>query len=180
MRVLGIHSDGFAYEAHDRAMASAERITKREAAVEGDVLVFFIAVEEGDEKDPARLVKILAADAAKRARDLKVSTLVLYPYVHLTSSPSDPKTAMKILRESELVLKAVRTEAGVYSPDHSESGWPLQLILKDLYQPKGERWTVNSGSPASSRTAFRASSDSRSIFMAVLGSEGEDVRCTYG
>jgi hypothetical protein len=35
MRVLGIHSDGFGYAAHDRAMASAERITKREGAVEG-------------------------------------------------------------------------------------------------------------------------------------------------
>ncbi len=140
MRILGVHSDGFSYAAHDRAMASAERITKREAAVEGDVLVFFIAVEEGDEKDPARLVKILAADAAKRARDLKVPTLVLYPYVHLTSSPSDPKTAMKILRESELALKAVRDEAGEpeFTVHRSPFGWYKSFKINCKGHPLSE------------------------------------------
>ena len=140
MRILGVHSDGFGYAAHDRAMASAERITKREGAVEGDVLVFFISVEQGDEKDPARLVRILAADAAKRARDLKVPTLVLYPYVHLTSKPSDPKTALKVLRETELALKTIRTDAGEpeFKIHRSPFGWYKSFSMNCKGHPLSE------------------------------------------
>lgn len=106
MRILGIHSNGFGFEANERAMASAERITKREGAIEGDCIVVFISVEAGDEKDPDKLAKILALDTARRARELKVPKTVLYPYVHLSSNPSDPKTALKVMQGAEMVLKA--------------------------------------------------------------------------
>ena len=105
MRILGIHSEGFGFKANERAMATAERITQREDAVEGDCLVVFVSVEAGDEKDPDKLAKILAMDTARRARELRVLKMVLYPYVHLSSNPSDPKTALKVMRETEMALK---------------------------------------------------------------------------
>lgn len=119
MRILGIHSDGFAFEANDRAMAAAERITRREGEVKGDVVVVYTAVEAGDEKDPERLAKILAHEAARRARELKVPRIVLYPYVHLTSNPSDPKTALKVLQGAELALKAL----GEFEVVRAPFGW---------------------------------------------------------
>jgi threonyl-tRNA synthetase len=119
MRTLGIHSTGFSFEAHERAMASAERITKREGSIEGDCVVVFISVEAGDEKDPEKLAQIIAHDTARRARELKAPTVVVYPYVHLSSNPSDPKTALKVMLGTELALKAM----GEFEVFRAPFGW---------------------------------------------------------
>jgi threonyl-tRNA synthetase len=140
MRILGIHSDGFSYAAHDRAMAQAERITKREAVIEGDVIVVYTAVERGDDKDPARLAQLLALDTARRARELKVGTVVLYPYVHLTSRPSDPKTAQRVLREAEATLKGY----GEFEVRRSPFGWYKSFTVKAKGHPISE-WSAEFG-----------------------------------
>jgi threonyl-tRNA synthetase len=137
MRILGIHSDGFGFEAHERAMAAAERITKRDGALEGDCVVVFISVEAGDEKDPEKLAKILSQDTARRARDLKVKQTVLYPYVHLSSNPSDPKTALKVMHGAELALKAMN-EFDVF---RAPFGWYKSFSVKCKGHPLSE-WSA--------------------------------------
>ncbi|MHC4248870.1 MAG: threonine--tRNA ligase [Planctomycetota bacterium] len=134
MRILGLHSDGFSFAAHERAMASAERITKREGTIEGDCLVVYISVEQGDEKDPDRLAKILVHDTAKRARELGVRQVVVYPYVHLSSKPSDPKTALKVLQQTELGLKAL----GDLDVHRSPFGWYKSFTVNCKGHPLSE------------------------------------------
>jgi len=135
MRILGIHSDGFRFAAHERATASAERIGRREDEVEGDCIVVYAAVEAGDEAAPERLAKLLAADTARRARELKVGRVVLYPYVHLTSTPGDPKTALRILREAELALK------GEFEVTRAPFGWYKSFEVRCKGHPLSE-WSA--------------------------------------
>jgi threonyl-tRNA synthetase len=140
MRILGIHSDGFSFGAHERAMAQAERITKREGELEGDVIVVYVSVEKGDEKAPEKLAKILAHDTAERARELKVKTVVVYPYVHLTSDPSDPKTALKVVQLTERELKGT----GEFDVHRSPFGWYKSFTVSCKGHPLSE-WSGEYG-----------------------------------
>ncbi|MHC4505438.1 MAG: threonyl-tRNA synthetase editing domain-containing protein, partial [Planctomycetota bacterium] len=140
MRILGIHSEGFSFGAHERAMAQAERITKREGEIEGDVIVVYVSVEKGDEKAPEKLAKILAHDTAERARELKVNRIVVYPYVHLTSDPSDPKTALKVLQLTEQELKGLAE----FDVHRSPFGWYKSFTVSCKGHPLSE-WSGEYG-----------------------------------
>src|SRR5665647_414553 len=68
---------------------------------------------------------------------------------------------------------AVLPSPGTIVFESSERGWPLQEILKDLYQPKGARLTKN---PSCSRPVLRA----LSVATAVSGDARSLERWAYG
>lgn len=132
MRTLGIHSKGFRFESRDKAIDGAEVISpeQHEFRLDRECLVVFMSVEKGDAESPESVAHQLAADTLKRAEQLDVRTVVLYPYVHLTEEPSTPRIALKVLGETESILKealeVVRAPFGWYKAfDLSCLGHPL-------------------------------------------------------
>jgi len=132
MRILGIHTKHFSFESKEKAMEGAEAIPeeRHKKNINRECLVIFIAVEKEDEKSPSSLASQLVQDTLKRAEQLGVNTVVVYPYVHLTEEPSTPRVALKVLDEVErgLVksLEVFRAPFGWYKAFHiSCPGHPL-------------------------------------------------------
>ena len=132
MRTLGIHTKYFRFEGKEKAMEGAEAISPNQhvADVDRECLVIFISVEKEDEASPTSVAAQLARDTLRRAEDLGVGTVVVYPYVHLTEEPSRPRIALQVLdavaaRLTES-LEVVRAPFGWYkSFDISCLGHPL-------------------------------------------------------
>ena len=132
MRTLGIHSKYFRFTARERAGDGAEALPDHsaQANVGTECLIIFVSVEKDDAKSPASVAAQLAADTTKRADQLGVGTVVLYPYVHLTETPSTPRVALKVLDETETrlstSLRVVRAPFGWYKAfDMACLGHPL-------------------------------------------------------
>jgi threonyl-tRNA synthetase len=107
MRSLGIHTKYFRYESREKATEVAEPASpeRHKGNVDRECMVVFVSVEKEDAKSPASVAAELAEDTLKRAEQLDVRTVVLYPYVHLTETPGTPRVALKVLDEIEKRLK---------------------------------------------------------------------------
>jgi len=104
MRTLGIHTNYIRITSTEPAMKAAEEITEHSYAYEGDCMVVYIGVEKDDERAPNIVAAKLAADTLKRADTLKANKVIVYPYVHLTQDPSNPRTALAVLKKTEELL----------------------------------------------------------------------------
>ena len=104
MKILTLHSDFIKFEAKKKAIKDAEEAEKAEHEVK-ECLVVLSSVEKRDEKNPEAVAKKLVSEVKDIAEQVKSDKIVLYPYVHLTSEPSDAKTAMKVLDDAEKELK---------------------------------------------------------------------------
>ena len=132
MRILGIHTRHFHFEGKERATGAAEPLPPEKSRIEIDreCLVIFVSVEKEEEKSPGSVVTQLVADVRKRAGQLDVGTVVVYPYVHLTETPSTPRTALTVLKDIERRLSesldVIRAPFGWYKAfDISCLGHPL-------------------------------------------------------
>lgn len=105
MRILLIHSDYLKYETKNKT-GIAEEIP--EDKMQGDFresLVVFTAVESGDEDNPESVIENAVNEIIKVFNDVKAENVVIYPYAHLSSSLSSPKTAVEILEGMESALR---------------------------------------------------------------------------
>ncbi len=119
MRMLQIHSDGFSYEAKRKAIKNAEEIESKIYTTDQSVLVNFIAAETSDQRDVTRAAKLTAEMIADAAKEVKEQNIVVYPWVHLTETPSPPSTGLKLLKlvEENLIslgFKVIRVPFGWY------------------------------------------------------------------
>ncbi|TET08215.1 MAG: threonine--tRNA ligase [Candidatus Thorarchaeota archaeon] len=105
MRMLQIHSDGFAYEAKKKALKNAEAVKEKFYKTEDSCLVNFIASETTDAKNVAAASKATADMIASSAEEVKEKNIVIYPWVHLTENPSKPGVALKLLKSVTKELK---------------------------------------------------------------------------
>ncbi|MHA2099703.1 MAG: threonine--tRNA ligase [Candidatus Kariarchaeaceae archaeon] len=101
MRLILLHSDEFEYEPKSKAIKAAEQIEKEVVSVD-EALVVFMSVETADEKNYQEAASQTVDEIVKVADDLKVDNLVLYPWVHLTSTPSRPDIALKVMKQVEV------------------------------------------------------------------------------
>ena len=131
MRILTIHADYMEVEPPKKAIKAAEEIEKGMKRYD-EVLVVFTAVEKGD-TDAEAIGKKLADDSIKVAEQVKAKTVLIYPLVHLTSNPSDPKTAQAAILKAEALLNA-----SGYSAAHSPFGWYKGYTLKCKGHPLSE------------------------------------------
>lgn len=98
MRMLQIHSDGFSYEAKRKALKNAEDLEEKVYKTDDSCLVNFIAAETTDESNVISAAKQTADMIAAAAEEVKETNIVVYPWVHLSETPSKPSTAMKLLK----------------------------------------------------------------------------------
>jgi len=131
MRILTIHADYMEVEPLTKAIKTAEEVEKEKKRYD-EVLVVFTAVEKGDENVGAMAQK-LAKEAEAVAKQVKADNILLYPLVHLTSNPSDPTTAQKVIQKAEELLKNRE-----YKVAHSPFGWYKAYTLKCKGHPLSE------------------------------------------
>jgi threonyl-tRNA synthetase len=103
--MLQIHSDGFAYEAKRKALKNAEAVKEKFYKTEDSCLVNFIAAETTDAQNVGAAAKATADMIASAADEVKEKNLVVYPWVHLSETPSKPSVALKLLKAVAKDLK---------------------------------------------------------------------------
>ncbi len=99
VRILQLHCDNIEYTPTKKEISSAEEITP-EAKRYDEVVVAFIAVEEGDDSSVATKAMNEITDSMKKVGCKK---LLLYPYAHLSSKLASPTTALSILKQMGLL-----------------------------------------------------------------------------
>ncbi len=128
MRIMSVHADFIEVEVKKKAIEGAEEIKDKRKRYE-EVLVVFVAVEEGDSKESA---KLLAEESRKIAAQLHTDQILLYPLVHLTSNPAPPSLAKEMLLEAEKLLSSE------FKVDHAPFGWYKSYTIRCKGHPLSE------------------------------------------
>ena len=148
MRMLQIHSDGFSYEAKRKALKNAEEVKEKSYKTEDSCLVNFIAAETTDAKNVNAAIKATSEMIANAADEIKEKNIIVYPWVHLTESPSKPSVALKLLKGVEKDLK----ERG-FKVVRVPFGWYKAFELHCKGHPLAERSKVLDISKEIAKTA---------------------------
>ena len=136
MKILTLHSDYIKFAPTKKAIKDAPKVEKAEKEVK-ECLVVLSSVEKKDEKNPSAVAKRLVSEVKDIASKVKSDKIVLYPYVHLTNQPSNPKTALQVLDEAEKELKkdfeVIRSPFGWYkSFTVACKGHPLAELSREF------------------------------------------------
>ncbi|UCE73651.1 MAG: threonine--tRNA ligase, partial [Methanomassiliicoccales archaeon] len=138
MRLLFIHADFMEFESRKKTKF-AEKI--KEAAKKHrveEVLVVFTSVEKEDEGVGDEVIIQYVENLKEIADQLQVNRVLIYPYVHLTNSPSDPVFARDMVKKLEEEVKnkgyeVTRAPFGWYkSFTISAKGHPLSELSREI------------------------------------------------
>ncbi|MEM4347689.1 MAG: threonine--tRNA ligase [Candidatus Altiarchaeota archaeon] len=137
MKVLFIHADYINYEVKEKALQDAEEVKEKSGNAD-NVLVAFISVEKEDEKNPEDIAKKLVNEIKEIYEKVKATSIVLYPYAHLSSSLSNSGTAKKILNSSYEYLqsdfKVIKAPFGWYKSFELKcKGHPLSELSREFH-----------------------------------------------
>lgn len=137
MRILLIHSDYIEYEAKEK-LDFAEEIPKnrRKDRME-ECLVVFTSVEKKDEVKVENIIEKTCEEIKKTAKLVNTKNVMIYPYVHLSSTPAPPKIAESVINtlysrlRSDLHLK--KSPFGYYKAFKlSCKGHPLSELSREI------------------------------------------------
>ncbi len=137
MKILTLHVDYINFKPLKKALKKIADLPEKEKEGQkiGESLVVLTAVEKGDtvKESVGELVKNIE-DIAKQ---VKIKSIVLYPYAHLSSNLASPETAEEILREAEIELKknfkVVRAPFGYYKEfELKVKGHPLSELSREI------------------------------------------------
>ena len=111
MRILQLHCDSIEFTPIQKEIKLAEEIKPYTKKLE-EVVVAFVAVEEGDNSNVAKKAVLEITESMKK---IGCKKLLLYPYAHLSSKLASPSSALAILKEMESLasnLEATRAPFG--------------------------------------------------------------------
>lgn len=133
MQILLIHSDFIEYETK-KSTPVAEKIGDdlKKGRME-EALTAFIAVEKNDEENIEYAASRTAIEIKKVTEQVKTDRVMLYPYAHLSSSLSSPKTAIETLKKIEELLKEAQFEV-----KRAPFGWYKSFTIKCKGHPLSE------------------------------------------
>ncbi len=130
MRLLQLHSDFIEYEPIEKEIKDAEDISSKSRVRLEDLVVAFVAVENGDDETVAKA----AVDEIKGYLDtIKSNRLLVYPYAHLSSDLAPPDIAAGIVKSIEELAKGSINE--VY---RAPFGWTKSFNVKVKGHPLAE------------------------------------------
>ncbi len=141
MQILLIHSDFIEYETK-KSTPVAEKIDDdlKKGRME-EVLTVFVAVEKSDEDQIENAAGKTVVEIKKVTEQVKTSRVMLYPYAHLSSNLSSPKTAVETLKKIEELLKEASFEV-----KRAPFGWYKSFTIKCKGHPLSElSRTIRSG-----------------------------------
>lgn len=134
MKLLLLDSDFIEYEPKKQAIASAEKTQLKKTRVE-NCLVVFVSVEKADEPNISTIAGKAVVEIDGVAKQVAQKRVVVYPWVHLSSSPASPGPALDCVKEIESLLKASeKYEEVVRAP----FGWYKSFNIKDKGHPLAE------------------------------------------
>ncbi|MFA4819666.1 MAG: threonine--tRNA ligase [Candidatus Aenigmatarchaeota archaeon] len=128
MKILLTHCDYIEYEKKKKAIESAEQTDTDKERVE-ECLVAFCSSEEGDDDSVAEKT---ADEIKKVAEQVHTKTIVVYPFVHLSSTPAKPAVALA------MVIKIAESLKKDYEVHRSPFGWYKSFELKCKGHPLSE------------------------------------------
>src|SRR2546422_203347 len=130
MRLLQVHSDFIEYEPIEKEFKDAEDIASKSRVRIEDLVVAFVAVENGDDESVAKT----AVEEIKKYLDMvKSSRLLIYPYAHLSSDLAPPNVAVGIIISVESFAKGSINQ--VY---RAPFGWTKSFNIKVKGHPLAE------------------------------------------
>ncbi len=142
MRLLLIHAKKFSYSVTEKAINNPEELDEKNRARDFEnTLVVFTSVEKDDDEN---VVSRAAEEIIEIARKIKPSSIVIYPYAHLSAELADPLTAQKILAQlyeklsKKAELQVYKAPFGWYKAFTIECyGHPLSELSKTIKKTKG-------------------------------------------
>ncbi len=137
MKILTIHADFIEFQAKKKALKKADDVDTDKKRAE-ECLVVFTAVEKCDEANIESTKEKYKHEIKSIAKQVNTKSLVLYPYAHLSSNLSNPKTAEDLMKQAESELKeegfeVLRAPFGWYkSFDVACKGHPLSELSREF------------------------------------------------
>tara|TARA_Y100000590_G_scaffold174068_1_gene199004 strand:- start:904 stop:2775 length:1872 start_codon:yes stop_codon:yes gene_type:complete len=162
MRILQLHCDNISYEATKKEIKSAEDIDPKPVSID-EVVVCFIAVEEGDDND-------VASDAISQIKEsmqkIGCKKLLLYPYAHLSANLSAPSTALSL-------LKLMESESSELEVSRAPFGWTKSYSVKVKGHPLAESSKVITSGDKKEDTSTALESESKiKSYWFILSPDG--------
>ena len=128
MRILQLHCDSIEYTPTKKEIKMAEDIENPETQRLEEIVVAFVAVEDGDDSSVAQN----AMSQIKNSMDkIGCKKLLLYPYAHLSSNLAKPSVAMTLLNEMENGAPDLKVS-------HSPFGWTKSYKVQVKGHPLAE------------------------------------------
>lgn len=128
MRILQLHCDSIEYTPTKKEIKYAEDIENPETIRLEEIVVAFVAIEDGDDSSVAQNAISQIKNSMEK---IGCKKLLLYPYAHLSSNLAKPSVAMTLLKEME-------SGASELDVSHSPFGWTKSYNLKVKGHPLAE------------------------------------------
>ena len=128
MRILQLHCDSIEYTPTKKEIKSAEEIENPQTQRLEEIVVAFVAIEDGDDSSVAKNAIFQIKNSMEK---IGCKKLLLYPYAHLSSNLAKPSTAMSLLKEME-------SEASDLEVSHSPFGWTKSYKVQVKGHPLAE------------------------------------------
>ncbi|NPA84843.1 MAG: hypothetical protein GXO07_02420 [Crenarchaeota archaeon] len=125
-----MHAKKFCYKPVKKALRSAKDVESKEMRCRENALVIFLTIEKGD---GAENVSKLLDDVKVHMERIKASSVVLYPYAHLSSELASPKDAEALTEEA---CKALSEAFG--DVECAPFGWYKEFVLHVYGHPLAE------------------------------------------
>ena len=149
MRILQLHCDHIEYTPTKKEIQSAEDIENPQTQRLEELVVTFVAIEDGDDSSVAQnAISQIKASMEK----IGCKKLLLYPYAHLSSNLAKPSTAIKLLKEME-------DGASELEVSHSPFGWTKSYKIQVKGHPLAESSKVVTKDSESSKPDEELTSD---------------------
>ena len=141
MRILQLHCDHIEYTPTKKEIKSAEDIENPQTQRLEELVVVFVAIEDGDDSSVAQN----AISQIKTSMEkIGCKKLLLYPYAHLSSNLAKPSTAMNLLKEMEVGASELEVS-------HSPFGWTKSYKIQVKGHPLAESSKVVTKDSADSK-----------------------------
>jgi threonyl-tRNA synthetase len=127
VRILQLHCDSIEYTPTKKEIKSAEDTVPETKRLE-EVVVAFVAIEEGDDSSVAQNAISQIKNSMEK---IGCKKLLLYPYAHLSSNLAAPSTALTLLKEME-------QSASELEVSHSPFGWTKSYKIQVKGHPLAE------------------------------------------
>ncbi|HJJ23245.1 MAG TPA: threonine--tRNA ligase [Nitrosopumilus sp.] len=159
MRILQLHCDSIEYTPTKKEIKSAEEIENPQTQRLEEVVVAFVAIEDGDDSSVAQNAISQIKNSMEK---IGCKKLLLYPYAHLSSNLAKPFVAIALLKEME-------DGASDLEVSHSPFGWTKSYNLKVKGHPLAE----------SSKVVTKDSTDSKDTELTSEALKGESKIRSY-
>ena len=160
MRIFQLHCDHIEYTPTKKEIQSAEDIENPETKRFEEIVVAFVAIEDGDDSSVAQNA---ISQIKNSMEQIGCKKLLLYPYAHLSSNLAKSSIAMTLLKEME-------ENASDLEVSHSPFGWTKSYNVKVKGHPLAESFKVITKNSTDSK-------DNKEITSEAL--EGESKILSY-